>query len=131
MSQQLSLEELSNLQSLRYPVDVLFFDAERKPYIDALQWLSSQDGKRTEIIAASYKAQVAYSQLFSPGQRWEVPYDQRLELVEGSRILPNAQPDAQIAAKVMVACPGTSSNMELSNCSASLWRRATTRLTRL
>lgn len=105
VSQQLSLEELSNLQSLRYPVDVLFFDAERKPYIDALQWLSSQDGKRTEIIAASYKAQVAYSQLFGPEQRWEVPYDQRLELVEGTRILPNAQPDAQLAAKVMVACP--------------------------
>lgn len=105
VTQQLSLEELSNLQSLRYPVDVLFFDAERKPYIDALQWLSSQDGKRTEIIAASYKAQVAYSQLFSPEQRWEVPYDQRLELAEGTRILPNAQPDAQLAAKMMVACP--------------------------
>lgn len=105
VTQQLSLEELSNLQSLRYPVDVLFFDAERKPYIDALQWLSSQDGKRTEIIAASYKAQVAYSQLFGPEQRWEVPYDQRLELAEGTRILPNAQPDAQLAAKMMVACP--------------------------
>ena len=41
VTQQFSLEELSGLQSLRYPVDVLFFDAERKPYIDALQWLSS------------------------------------------------------------------------------------------
>ena len=72
--------------------------------------------KRNEIIAVSYKAQVAYCSRL--GQRWEVPYDQRLELVEGTRILPNAQPDAQIAAKVMVACPDI---IEMtSNCSASL-----------
>ena len=105
ITQEMDLQELSKLTSVRYPIDVLFYDVEQKPYLDALRWLRNQDGKRTEILAASYEAKVLYNQLLEEEQRESISYDQRLANTGGVRILPNAEPDAAIAAKMLIACP--------------------------
>lgn len=106
----MSLEELSSLESLRYPVDVVIYDQRTKPYMDALAWLMGEYGDRTEIIAANYKAQLAYNDLLEPENRNTVVRDTRLDRVQddnglGVRMLPNAAPDAVTTTKMLVACP--------------------------
>lgn len=105
LAHNLSLEELSKLQSTRYPVQAVFYDKQRKLYMDVLEWLMNQNGDRTEVITANYQARASYAQLLPKESRWDVSYDNRLDETRGMRILPNAQPDAVITAKMLLAAP--------------------------
>ena len=53
----------------------------------------------------TYRASAAYAKLLPKESRWEVSYDKRLDETKGMRILPNAQPDAATAAKMLLAAP--------------------------
>ena len=73
--------------------------------MDVLEWLMHQNGSRTEVITANYRASAAYAKLLPKESRWEVSYDKRLDETKGMRILPNAQPDAATTAKMLLAAP--------------------------
>lgn len=105
MAHSVSLEELTKLESVRYPVQVVFYDEQRQLYMDVLEWLMHQNGSRTEVITANYRANAAYAKLLPKESRWEVSYDKRLDETKGMRILPNAQPDAATTAKMLLAAP--------------------------
>lgn len=105
LAHSVSLEELTKLESVRYPVQVVFYDEQRQLYMDVLEWLMHQNGSRTEVITANYRASAAYAKLLPKESRWEVSYDKRLDETKGMRILPNAQPDAATTAKMLLAAP--------------------------
>ena len=105
LAHSVSLEELPKLESIRYPVQVVFYDEQRQLYMDVLEWLMHQNGSRTEVITANYRASAAYAKLLPKENRWEVSYDKRLDETKGMRILPNAQPDAATTAKMLLATP--------------------------
>lgn len=103
------LAALPGVESARWPVQVTVCDEDAKPGFDALAWLSSQDGLRTEIIAAADRAKALYNNL-QPAQERE-PYtgDRRLEAIQGDDggVIPlaGAGGDAALTAKMLMAAP--------------------------
>ena len=110
-TQNLSVEELSALDSARYPVNILFYDEQRKLYMDTLDWLLSESGERFEIIAANNQARVLYNELLPSDQQLPLSKDERLGLNnDGARILPAAAPDAELNAKLQLVDPSLATN---------------------
>lgn len=107
VTKSLSLDELSSLESARYPVSIVFYDSERKLYMDALNWLLSESGERFEIIAANHQARIFYNELLPADQQMSISLDERLSATDGygARILPAASPDAELNAKLELINP--------------------------
>lgn len=102
------LNRLQSLTSARYPVGVTVYDERLAPMLEGLQWLSGQDGERTEIIAAAWLARASYSRLLEedePGPRRDVRLDRIQEVWSGVRPLSNAGPDAALTARMLLAAP--------------------------
>lgn len=105
----LDIKQVGQISSVRYPVRMVVYDARLKPYMEALEHLSKQDGDRTEMIAASYMAQLAYNELLAPEEqqkiRRDVRLDERQQEAAGVRPLALAEPSVATTAKMLVACP--------------------------
>lgn len=103
------LDEVNQLESALYPVNLTVYDERMEPFMTALQNLSGMDGERTELLAASYQAKVLLNGLLDGEARGEVSWDARLDDVqpygEGVRALPNGQPDVGVTARMLAAVP--------------------------
>ena len=104
----LPLSEVGSLEPARYPVKLTVYDERMKPYMEGLQRLSAQDGERTELLVAAYRARVAANELLDPEDRETVRKDYRLESLQedgGVKLLPLAEGDAAVTAKMLVVAP--------------------------
>lgn len=105
----LPLSEIGSLEPARYPVKLTVYDERMKPYMEGLQRLSAQDGERTELLVAAYRARVAANELLDPGARETVRKDYRLESLQGDdggvKPLPLSEGDAAVTAKLLVVAP--------------------------
>ena len=103
------LKDAADIESVRYPVKLMVYDRRMQPYMEGLQYLSMQAGERTEIIAAAYRAQLAYNELLDEADREPVRRDSRLDDIQnddgGVRLLPVSESDAAVTAKMLVAAP--------------------------
>lgn len=103
------INEVNTLKSVRYPVTLTIYDERMKPFMDTLEFLSRQDGQRTEMFAAAWRARVIYNSLLEEADRQTVARDMRLDEIQhengGVRMLPLAQPDAAVTAKLLMAAP--------------------------
>ncbi len=102
------LNRLDGLTSASYPVGVTVYDERLAPMLEGLQWLSAQDGDRTEIVAAAWLARTAYERLLEgtePALRRDARLDRIQEVWSGVRPLPNAGPDAALTARMLLAAP--------------------------
>lgn len=107
--ENMPLKEAANIESVRYPVKLMVYDQRMQPYMEGLQLLSMQAGERTEIVAAAYRAQLAYNALLDEADREPVRRDSRLDDLQnddgGVRLLPVSESDAAVTAKMLVAAP--------------------------
>lgn len=104
----LPLSEVGSLEPARYPVKLTVYDERMKAYMEGLQRLSAQDGERTELLVAAYRARVAANELLDPEDRETVRKDYRLESLQedgGVKLLPLAEGDAAVTAKMLVVAP--------------------------
>lgn len=103
------LEEISQVQTLNYPVAIQVYDQRLTPYMKGIQKLSSQQGERTEVTAAAYQAQVLYNRLLEEEDQKIVSKDYRLNNIQtdegGVRILGASDGAAAITAKMLAAAP--------------------------
>lgn len=110
----MTLTELSALESVRYPVRVTFFDQRLEPYMTALQKLSMQEGDRTEILAGAHAARLLQNTLLEENLREKVVLDPHLEGIQvdggGIKALPFAKADAATTAKMLIAAPSLVQN---------------------
>ena len=107
--ENMPLKDAADIESVRYPVKLMVYDRRMQPYMEGLQYLSMQTGERTEIIAAAYRAQLAYNELLDEADREPVRRDSRLDDIQnddgGVRLLPVSESDAAVTAKMLVAAP--------------------------
>lgn len=107
--ENMPLKDTVNIDSVRYPVKLMVYDQRMQPYMEGLQYLSMQAGERTEIIAAAYRAQLAYNELLDEAEREPVRRDVRLDDIQigdgGVRLLPVSESSAAVTAKMLVAAP--------------------------
>lgn len=107
--ENLPLSEVGPLNPARYPVRLTIYDERMKPYMDGLQRLSSQEGERTELLVARYRARVAANELLDEEERETVRKDYRLEELQaddgGVKLLPLSAGDASVTAKMLVVAP--------------------------
>lgn len=104
----LPLSEIGSLEPARYPVRLTVYDERMKPYMEGLQRLTAQDGERTELLVAAYRARAAANELLDPEDRETIRKDYRLESLQeggGVKPLPLAQGDAAVTAKMLVVAP--------------------------
>ena len=106
------LDQIQTLSSVSYPVSVSVYDERMAAFMDGLRRLSEQSGARTEVLAASYRAQVLYNQLLAEeDERITVRRDARLDNIQdsdesgGVRLLPLGAGDAAVTAKMLIAAP--------------------------
>ena len=103
-------EQISALESVRYPVRVTVYNTKLEPYLQVLQHLMYRDTARTEALAASYEARKLYNALLPEEERESVYKDKRLEDIfdwesGGIRILPGSEADPAATAKMLIAAP--------------------------
>ncbi len=109
--QEVSLEQISSLESVRYPVRVTVYNTLLQPYLETLNHLMYRESDRTEELAASYEARKLYNLLLPEEERETVYKDNRLENIQdqdtgGIKILPNSEADPGATAKLLIAAPG-------------------------
>ena len=108
---QMTIEELSSLKPVEYPVDLVFYDNRMAPYVQGILTLSGRTGERTERLAANWMAQLLYQQLLPEEDRSQIVQDARLEEIQdiygdgGVRALPSGGSEPEVTAKLLVTCP--------------------------
>ncbi len=103
-AQDLALEELAQINAVRYPVTVTLYDESMAAYMKGLEVLSGMDSERTEIFAAAYGARLLSSEHFGG----DMPQEKRIRNIQegqGVSILPASGPDAGVTAKLLAAAP--------------------------
>ncbi|MEM1484543.1 Ig-like domain-containing protein [Oscillospiraceae bacterium PP1C4] len=117
--QNMPLEDVSKLESVRYPIGLTIYDERMESYMTALQNLSAQTGDRTEIIAAAYRARVIYNELLEEKDREKIRRDSRLDEIQveegGIKLLPFSEADAAVTAKMLVAAPELIDQLSAAN----------------
>lgn len=105
----LALPQVDKVKAVKYPVRVTVYDERRATYMDALSWLAGQDGQRTEILAAAYRARVLQNALRPEEERGRILMDERLETIQtesgGAKALQNGEADAALTARLLLASP--------------------------
>lgn len=102
--QDLSLEEMAQIEAVRYPVSVTLYDESMKAYMKGLETLGGMDSERTEIFAAAYGAALLQNEIFGG----DIPQEKRIRNIQegqGVSILPASGPDAGVTAKLLAAAP--------------------------
>lgn len=103
------LSALSEVKSAAWPVEIIVADNDAKPVFDALSWLTSRHGRRTENIVGSIRGLELYNELRPEDQREPVIRDNRFDSIQGDnggvRILPESQEDAALTAQILMAAP--------------------------
>lgn len=109
--EQMTLEELSNLEAVEYPVDVVFYDQRMETYMRGIFALTSRTGERTERLAANWAAKQLYQQMLPEEDQSSIKMDARLDEIQdlygdgGIRALPSGGSEPEVTAKMLVACP--------------------------
>ena len=103
-------DQISALESVRYPVRVTVYNTKLEPYLQVLQHLMYRDTDRTEELAASYEARKLYNALLPEEERESVYKDNRLEDIYdhqtgGIKLLPGSEADPAVTAKMLIAAP--------------------------
>lgn len=105
----MELSALSEAQSAAWPVEVIIADNDAKPVFEALSWLTSRHGRRTEYLVGAARGLELYNELRPEGQREPVVRDNQLDSIQGDnggiRILPESQEDAALTAQMLMAAP--------------------------
>lgn len=103
------LSALSEVKSAAWPVEIIVADNDAKPVFEALSWLTSHRGRRTEYIVGSARGLELYNELCPEDQRKPVVRDNQLDSIQGDnggvRILPEAQEEAALTAQMLMAAP--------------------------
>lgn len=103
------LSEIGSISPVRYPVQIIVYDEDMKPFMDGIEYLSSRSGDRTEITAASWKARQIYNELLDEDARSPLTRDIGLDDLTaddgGIRLLPLSEGDADVTAKLLLAAP--------------------------
>lgn len=103
------LSALSEVQSAAWPVEIIIADSDSKPVFEALSWLTSRHGRRTEYIVGAARGFELYNELRPKDKREPVIRDNRLDSIQGDnggiRILPESQEDAALTAQMLMAAP--------------------------
>lgn len=114
--QDVSFEQISSLESVRYPIRVTVYNTLLRPYLNVLNHLMYQDSDRTEGLAAAYEASKLYNLLLPEEERKDIYKDSRLDEIQdwksGVKILPNSEPDPAATVKMLIAAP----NLVSSSC---------------
>lgn len=108
--QDVPFEQISTLESVRYPVRVTVYNTKLEPYLQVLHHLMYRDTDRTEDLAASYEARKLYNALLPEEERESVYKDNRLGDIfdhqsGGIKILPGSEVDVAATAKMFIAAP--------------------------
>lgn len=107
--QDVPFEQISSLESVRYPVRVTVYNTLLRPYLTVLNHLMYCHSDRTEELAASYEARKLYNLLLPAEEREEIYKDNRLDNIQewesGIKILPNSEPDPAATVKMLIAAP--------------------------
>ena len=107
--QDVPFEQISSLESVRYPVRVTVYNTLLRPYLYVLNHLMYCYSDRTEELAASYEARRLYNLLLPEEEQEEIFKDNRLNDIQegesGIKILPNSEPDPAATVKMLIAAP--------------------------
>ena len=99
------LDGAASIQAVRYPVTLYFYDRENSLYMDALTYLQTAWGERTDQKAARNLAAKLLQELGETGYPERAPILEMQESGGGVRLLPYGDTDPLLTAQLCVAVP--------------------------